>query len=247
MKASDALLKLEAYLTASGSKEGSRLPPERMLAEELGVSRRALRQALASVELEGRIWRGVGQGTFIGPRPAAGFATFERAAVNSHPLALMEARLTLEPALAASAAVKWVPGDMDTIDTAVRRTGEAQDRESWERWDAEFHRAVASACHNDLLIALFDQLNACRARTDWGKLRALITTDQHRRKATEEHRQISAAIRDRDPNAAFNAMWSHLWSISQTMQGITGTAFARSSTGQDFGLSQPLTVRRQAR
>lgn len=247
MRSRKALDELEAYLTTLGSKEGERLPPERVLAAELGVSRRALRQALASIELEGRIWRGVGQGTFVGPKPAAGFAPFERAAVNSHPIALMEARLTLEPALAATAAVKWVPGDMETIDTAVRRTGEARDRESWERWDAEFHRAVASACHNDLLIALFDQLNACRARTDWGKLRALITTDQHRRRATEEHRQISAAIRERDPDAAFHAMWSHLWAISQAMQGIAGTVFARSAAGQEFGVPQPVSVRRQAR
>lgn len=222
-----ALEKLEAYLSSRSLEAGARLPPERTLAADLGLSRGALRQALAAIELEGRIWRGVGQGTFIGPRPAGGSAPLQRLFLNSHPIAIMEARLTIEPALAATAALKWGLGDMEAIDIAVRRTSEARDLESWERWDAEFHRSVASACHNDVLIALFDQLNACRARTDWGKLRALVATDRHRSKATEDHRRISNAIRARDPDAAYNAMWVHLRSISQTMQDVTRTAAAR--------------------
>lgn len=224
MTSAAALRKLEDYLSANAFADGDRLPPERVLAAALGVSRRALRQALASVELEGRVWRGVGQGTFVGPRPPNVAAPLERALANTHPIAIMEARLTLEPALAASAAVKWAPDDMEGIEVALRRTSEARDRMSWERWDAEFHRAVASACHNDLLIALFDQFNACRAQTDWGKLRALITNEQHRRNATEDHRRICAAIRARDPDAAFHAMWAHLWAIAQTMHGVTHTA-----------------------
>ena len=226
MTSSAALGKLEHYLSINALSEGDRLPPERTLAAVLGVSRRALRQALATVELEGRVWRGVGQGTFVGPKPPTVAAPLERALANTHPIAVMEARLTLEPALAAAAAVKWAPGDMAVIEVALRRTSEARDRVSWERWDAEFHRAVASACHNDLLIALFDQLNACRALTDWGNLRALITDDQHRRKSAEDHRTICTAIRARDPDAAFQAMWTHLWAIAQTMHGVTRTAAA---------------------
>jgi DNA-binding FadR family transcriptional regulator len=226
MASSAALGKLEHFLSANALADGDRLPPERTLAAVLGISRRALRQALATVELEGRVWRGVGQGTFVGPRPANVAVPLERALANTHPIAVMEARLTFEPALAAAAAVKWAPGDMEVIDVALRRTSEARDRVSWERWDAEFHRAVASACHNDLLIALFDQLNACRARTDWGKLRVLVTDEQHRRKSAEDHRTICSAIRARDPNAAFQAMWAHLWGIAQTMHGVTRTAAA---------------------
>jgi len=47
----------------------SRLPPERELAVLLGVSRSGLREGLEILEAEGRIWRHVGKGTFVGPRP----------------------------------------------------------------------------------------------------------------------------------------------------------------------------------
>ncbi|WP_143750167.1 FadR/GntR family transcriptional regulator, partial [Caballeronia ptereochthonis] len=64
-----ALDKLLDYVAQSKLKDGDALPSERKLAEQLGVSRRDLRVALASLEAAGRVWRGVGRGTYLGARP----------------------------------------------------------------------------------------------------------------------------------------------------------------------------------
>ena len=61
--------RLKAYLDDSNLELNSRLPPERTLSRQLGVSRSLLRKALAEMEAEGQIWRHVGRGTFIGSRP----------------------------------------------------------------------------------------------------------------------------------------------------------------------------------
>jgi len=64
-----ALARLRSYLAQIEMPLDSRLPPERELAETLGVTRAGLRKALAVLESENQIWRHVGKGTFIGSRP----------------------------------------------------------------------------------------------------------------------------------------------------------------------------------
>lgn len=65
----DALARLRNHLAAIELPVDSRLPPERELAQALGISRADLRKALAVLEAENLIWRHVGKGTFIGSRP----------------------------------------------------------------------------------------------------------------------------------------------------------------------------------
>lgn len=196
---------------------GDRLLPERQLTALLGVSRRALREALGEMELRGRIWRGVGQGTFMGPKPA-GASRPEPRAKASNPLAIMEARMTMEPALAALAAMKATAADIEAIARAAGRGAETRDEESWGLWDGAFHSAIARACHNPLLLAAFQEVEASRALTDWGRLRAAITTAPMRQASALEHQAISAAIARRDAAAAQRAMRAHLQSVSLAIQ-----------------------------
>ena len=219
----DARTRLERHLQEAGLREGDRLPPERELAPLLGLSRRALRAVLQKMELERRVWRGVGQGTWLGLKPAAGPAS---RALASDPLAVMEARRTLEPALASLAALKATPADIEAIRRCASRGVEAKDEESWGRWDASFHRAVAAACQNTLLRDAFEQIEACRAGTAWGHLRGLIATPALRRQAATEHQMVAEAIADRDAAAAHRAMWQHLQSIHQAIQATDAGRFS---------------------
>lgn len=209
--------RLDTHLREAGLMPGDRLLPERQLTALLGVSRRALREALGELELQGRIWRGVGQGTFLGPKPANA-ARPEPRARASNPLAIMEARLTLEPALAALAAMKATAADIDSIARAAGRGAETRDETSWGLWDGAFHSAIAAACHNPLLLAAFQEVEASRAQTDWGRLRAAITTAPMRQASALEHLAISAAIARRDAAAAQRAMRGHLQSVSLAIQ-----------------------------
>jgi DNA-binding FadR family transcriptional regulator len=212
--------RLEEHLRAQGFGEGDRLPPERSLAPALGVSRRALREALARLELQGRVWRGVGQGTWLGSRPGAPSAAASRAAAASHPLAVMEARLALEPALAALAALKATAEDAAAIARCAARGAETHDEESWGHWDAGFHRAIAQASGNALLREAFAVIEASRARTEWGRLREAVATAAMRRDAAEQHAAVAEAIARRDMDAARQAMWDHLRSVNRAIESV---------------------------
>jgi DNA-binding FadR family transcriptional regulator len=212
MPARSAADRLNTHLHEAGLLSGDRLPPERQLTVLLGVSRRALREALGEMELQGLVWRGVGQGTFLGPKPPQP-ARAETRARASTPLAIMEARLTLEPALASLAAIKATAADLEAVARAAGRGAETRDQNSWGRWDGAFHGAIARACHNPLLLGAFEAVEASRARTDWGRLRAAITTTPMRQASALEHQAIAAAITTRDPSAAQRAMRAHLQSV----------------------------------
>lgn len=210
--------RLEGHLRAQGLGDGDRLPPERSLAPALGVSRRALREALARLELQGRVWRGVGQGTWLGTRPGAPSAAASRAVAASHPLAIMEARLALEPALAALAALKATAEEIAAIARCAARGAETHDEVSWGHWDAGFHRAVAQASGNALLREAFAVIEACRARTEWGRLREVVATAALRRDAAQQHAAVADAIARRDTDAARQAMWIHLRTINRAIE-----------------------------
>lgn len=224
-----AASRLEEHLRSGGYGPGARLLPERQLTALLGVSRRALREVLAEMEFEGRIWRGVGQGTFLGPPPEGRASASTPPAVGSHPLAIMEARLTLEPSLAALAAVKAMPADLEAIARSARRGAETRDGESWGRWDGAFHRGIAQASHNPLLLNAFEQIEASRTLTDWGQIRTAITTPAMREQSALQHQAIAAALASRDAAAARQAMWQHLQSVNQAVQSL-GAGFAPPAT-----------------
>src|SRR5215218_1296236 len=150
------LTQLRAYLAHEGRFAGARLPPERRLAEELGVSRGTLRRALADLEAEGLIWRHVGRGTFVGNRPVETVQDLGEVTRRTNPAGVMEARLSLEPELA-------------------RQGREAGDWRTYEYWDNRLHRAVAEATANVVLLALFDSLNTIRRTVTWGRLRRFAT------------------------------------------------------------------------
>ena len=83
------LTQLRAFLAQAPLSVDSRLPPERKLCQQLGVSRGELRKALATLEAEGQLWRHVGKGTFIGARPAESLADLSTATSRTNPAEVM--------------------------------------------------------------------------------------------------------------------------------------------------------------
>ena len=179
--------------------EGDRLPPERELATELGISRRALRKILTQMELEGQLWRGRRNGTFLGRR-TAGPVSIERLIARGSPAAVLEARLAVEPSIA----------DLANIETCMRRTTEVKDDEAWVRWDGAFHLAIAEATRNDILVGLVTAFNAARSTGDWQALRLAAITPEKRRRSFAHHRAICETLRRRSADDAARAMRDHL-------------------------------------
>ena len=79
-----ALKALREFLVDQELSLNGKLPPERQLCAEFGVTRGRLRKAMAVLEAEGQVWRHVGRGTFFGPRPVMKFRR-ERLFIESSP------------------------------------------------------------------------------------------------------------------------------------------------------------------
>ena len=216
------LTQLRAYLAHAGRSAGARLPPERQLADDLGVSRGTLRRALADLEAEGLIWRHVGRGTFVGNRPVDTVQDLSDVMRRTNPAGVMEARLALEPELARLAAVHATPADLDELAECIRESRTSADWRSYEYWDNRLHRVVAQATANVVLLALFDGLNTVRRTVTWGRLRRSSARPDAGHHSFAEHDRLVGAIAERDATAAAEAMRLHLRSVRDHLLSIDG-------------------------
>ena len=218
-RSEEVLEVLRRRLAQDDVVSGSRLPPERNLAVELGVSRRVLREALQILENEGLIERVPGRGTVV-------LATRDNAEATipadlrqyTSPRELMDARLALEPVMAGLAAANATSQDIDEMRACVERSrGLASSAEEWEAWDSAFHSAIGRATHNHLLIRFFMVLIAARKQTAWGRLRKASLNPQRQAMYVEQHADILAAIVERDPELATQRMRRHLGTVRRTL------------------------------
>lgn len=190
--------------------EQARLPPERELAGALRLSRAQLRTGLAKLKASGRIWGAVGRGTFVGRQPAIEPTVGLRLVALANPRELMEARLALEPMLASLAAVHASPMQISALEKHVRLAGEARDRAGFRRNDDAFHRGIAEAAGNRILLALYTAVMECKREEGLGTLGQRILTNERREAYHNHHSTIVAAIRDRHAARAAAAMRQHL-------------------------------------
>jgi DNA-binding FadR family transcriptional regulator len=211
--------RLRSYLAAPDVAEDGRLPPERELAQDLGVGRAELRKALAVLEAEGQLWRHVGKGTFVGPRPldtASGIAALAR---RSNPAEAMAARLAIEPEIARLAAFNATPSHVAEMRMCLEKSRAAQTWRQYEVWDNRLHRTVAEATQNSVLVGLLDTLNAVRRAVTWGRLRVHPLRPSPDHHSFAEHDILVDAIEHRDLGAAAQAMRTHLKSVERNLLG----------------------------
>lgn len=208
----DALSVLRSFLSEQKLALNERLPAERDLCQKLGLTRTKLRAALEVLEAEGQIWRHVGRGTFIGPRPVLNVSDIEFLTGETSPTEVMEARMAVEPQMARLASLHGTEGHFAEMRRCNRRCRAATNWRVYESWDNNFHQVIASATRNKLLISLFDTLNIVRRSTVWGQLRSTkLPPSDHA--SFREHDAISAAIAGRNPDLAAECMREHLRTV----------------------------------
>jgi DNA-binding FadR family transcriptional regulator len=213
------LTQLRAYLASSQISANGRLPPERDLADMLGVSRAELRKGLAVLEGEGALWRHVGKGTFVGTRPLAAAADVTALARRTRPQEVMRARIALEPEITRLAALNATEEELSRLRNTNARCRAAETWRQYEAWDALLHHQLANASHNILLIGLLDILNAVRRTVTWGRLRNSPERPPADHHSFAEHDRIIAAIAARDLDEAEAAMRAHLESVARNLVG----------------------------
>jgi GntR family transcriptional repressor for pyruvate dehydrogenase complex len=202
---------LLAHIRTSGLRPGDRLPPERELAGQLGVSRASLAQALVALEILGVVNVRHGNGAVIVSLLSD---TQVVQAIQAHASRLpdiIEARAALEVKLASLAASRRTPEDLDAIDAALDAMADdiAAGGRGIEQ-DEAFHAAVTAAGHSSLLAKLMREISDLIVET------RVESLGQPGRPAQSlaGHRAIADAIRDGDPAAAAAAMEKHILLVS---------------------------------
>ncbi|MCL5776197.1 FCD domain-containing protein [Limibaculum sp. FT325] len=218
----EAAAVLRAFIAAGDYTPGDRLPPERELIGTLGMSRTALRKGLDELERQGAIWRHVGKGTFVAGGEAEVDAELGALAALTHqltPMRMMRARLCIEPAIAREAAINASRESVARIKLLNDRAASAGSWAEYERYDDLFHRAVAEASDNLLLVTLFDQLNEVRRAVAGASVVRQSERPPAGHSSFTEHAGIAGAIEARDPLAAQEAMRRHIGSVSARLFG----------------------------
>lgn len=197
------LLREFRALIASGEiKAGGRLPPERELAKRFGASRSSLRPVIKMLENVGVLSQRVGDGTYLNSDATGILAMPLNLLILLDGISLIElfeARLMLEPELAARAAQSASGEDLD----AMRRTLAAF-KENAVDADINFHLAVCRATRNRICMRMFEAIHMAFARG------MALTSPLAPERALEFHRAIYSAIHLRNPDEARKMMTEHL-------------------------------------
>jgi DNA-binding FadR family transcriptional regulator len=198
---------LRGLIGAGEFAPGSRLPPERDLAIQLGVSRPSVREALIALEVEGLVEVRMGSGVYV--TGAAPRAAVSEAALG--PFDIIRARLLVEAELAAVAAKQRTPATLKRLRAAIRAMEDDIARGVMPiRGDREFHVALAEASGNAALVRVVTDLFDERNNPLFEQLGRHFENARSWRAAVAEHRAVLRAVSEGDVGAARRAMREHL-------------------------------------
>jgi GntR family transcriptional regulator, transcriptional repressor for pyruvate dehydrogenase complex len=196
----------------------TRLPPERDLADELGISRSTLRQALTTLVQSGHLVsrRGRSGGTFVADEPPL--------AQDASPLAsgqargVLDYRIAVETGVVVLAAERATPDDLTRLDefTDKMAATEGARFHAYRRADVRFHIGMAEACHSPRLVAAMTEVQ--------GQMTDLIERIPHPdvvlTRANAQHKRLVALLRRRDVGAAVQLMREHCAGTEHILAGL---------------------------
>lgn len=189
-------------------KPGSRLPPERDLAKQLGVSRPSVREALIALEVEGYVEVRVGSGVYVIGRRSATAVTLP---TDSGPFELIRARWIIESECAALAAKSATKAQLRSMEEALDAMEQDKDEGVMPlENDRRFHLRVAEASGNSALALVVQTLWDQRTGPLFLRLEHHFDTPGLWEIAIREHREVLNAIVKKDPSAARTAMRHHM-------------------------------------
>jgi GntR family transcriptional repressor for pyruvate dehydrogenase complex len=222
-------LMLERILS-SHLQVGDRLPSERELGEQFGVSRTVIREAVRALLAKGVLEVRAGSGLRVAAVGAATVSESMNLYVRGATLDfehVHEVRRMLETHVAALAAERATDADVEQLESvhAEMETAVETDVETAALVDVEFHRSIARATHNELYLVLLDAIGQSQIelrRSNLGQGGSGPLTITH-------HLAILTAIRERDPDQAREAMQTHLDHVERISAQVAGSSVATST------------------
>ncbi len=200
---------LRALIARGEFAVGARLPAERDLAQQLGVSRPSVREALIALEVEGWVEVRTGSGVYVLERERRAAAPVAESEWG--PLELIRARRVVEGETAAIAARQRRREHLDTLEQALDDMRVLASRNTMPlEGDRNFHLAIVQACDNAVLTETVLGFWDSRRGPIFTRLGGYFETAASWRMAITEHEAIRDAIVARDAEAARAAMHVHM-------------------------------------
>jgi Transcriptional regulators len=193
-------------------RRGERLPPERDLAELLGISRNSVREALRTLSLMGFISSVQGAGNYVACALEKNLATTLNMMLllgETNTSQLSQLRRGLESETARLAARRILPSQLEKLDVLVRKMKAEANAEKAVRYDQEFHHILCIASGNKLIQSLFEAM-ILAINNFIGTMYVRIVQDAQQKQALHEaHVKLVDALRCRDEKAAMSAIFEH--------------------------------------
>ena len=204
---------LEREIQKGNFTPGDRLPAERPLAAQYQVSRNTVREAIKTLVEKGVVETRVGAGSYVAQTP--GKALGQALAQNRKRLRdILEIRILLEPQMARLAAQRISPPLLDQLKSLVAEQEKAISKgKTGAAQDMAFHRCLALAGDNQVLLELYDTLSEILAESRAGDLQS----PRRLKASVETHRSLIQALEARDPDTAARAMESHMARVKQLL------------------------------
>lgn len=244
----DIVERLEALILEGSLKAGERLPPERALAEQFGVSRPSLREAIQKLAARGLLVSRQGGGTFVAETLGSTFSDPLLELLGSSEEAqrdLLEFRHTLEGACAYYAAQRATPMDHQRLREAFEALQQcyarppARDRAEEGLADARFHLAIAEASHNAVLLhtikGLFDLLKR-NVVTNIGGMYA--QRGETRDMLMRQHRELFEAIVEGRAEEAREISSRHIHYVREVLSEVQQEARREARARRRQGLQE---------
>jgi GntR family transcriptional regulator, transcriptional repressor for pyruvate dehydrogenase complex len=209
-------------------KPGDKLPPERDLAQQLGVSRNVLREALRTLEMAGvlRLLKGVKGGAFIQEGDTSRMNDVMRDMLSLGTISvreLSEARIHVIDLVVRLACANARQADFEALEANIERTelataeGRLLDRVECSR---EFYKLLAMATRNKVIAMIVDSVTEIHMRFVYAKV---ASSGAATPRLAEKRRQFLAALRARDVLAAARLMRIHLESVQRMLEQDPGS------------------------
>jgi GntR family transcriptional regulator, hexuronate regulon transcriptional repressor len=196
---------------------GDRLPSERELADDFGVSRPTIRDAMIALEFQGLVEARQGSGVYVKAAPQIAEDAAER---DVSALELAEARRLFEGEACALAAAIITDEQVARLESLIAEMARESVTDIFEKHELEFHLTVARATGNAAITATVEDLWTLRQQSSGCAAALRRARTNSRGDFVGEHRRIAGALRARDPKAARQAMHGHLAQVIDDLLGL---------------------------
>ena len=207
---------IEESILKGELKPGDQLPAERELAQQFGVSRTAVREAVKTLREKGLVESYSGRGTFITNGTSQAIKQsldfMMRIGQQDGLVQLAEVRQILEPEIAALAASRVQEQHLAMMREAVAVMDEAlRDPDAYIEADLDFHLSLAEAAENPIILSLIDSIVGLLREQ---RLR-IFYVDGGPERGQFHHKRILEAVEQRDADGARDAMRAHLQQVRE--------------------------------